>query len=1224
MRESMAVSLEGFSIREYAVKMRSSDVRKSWPFGDAETDPQRTEIENLLPPMICRKHVWWSEELEAVKLKQSQDGAKEKMDTLEREYLGLEKKLEERRIDETEGRVVVGNLGQDDEETVLKVCPVCQNFSATTINAMNAHIDSCLAKPSKEEKRQMRLARGKSKTPKKKRSILEIFAVSPQVETVHLLEDIQGDGFESESEEQKSHHHPDVNLKLIKKRKNYNKLMMTKKKKKKKKKMDVLRRKQITLKKTLSKEKFQKLRMPSGLNISQLIKGSSHRKGQERKSTGTAGRQKKMSSKSKNQCQKIRNKVNHASKLINLGKDHVVIKGSTRKKSTEFIPSQKLPTKSILKGANLPRMPQVNRHVKFSGNDDIIGPSQKCFSALELPQLQNLHEVFPNIVDQPAVEGGRVLPVVDEGPGRNSDVDIVKESIGDPSVFRPLSEKNNSGGIYGYVTPLSFGDSVDLNQTFQSHDSLQLFNPSSSTLSLNFSCSSNSKLPHPVHGESNEVSNVENVSERSAIWRSTVSTRKQIDCVGSSPSNSTSAISLESQARNAISQASLSSLVRYMDTNDKQPYSCYADKQPYSCYAVKQASDSCSLPYSPWFHVAPKDVMSGVYSPLDVKKNLVYRSMRNGESRLGSTAVSLFRDKPFDEGFIGLPLNSQGELIQLHSNNKIRFNQLFRKQSTTNGSAGYLSGTNQRESVSIMALSDMWEKLDGRDQVAGQKPQLKYAVPAHSDLGMTHLQSFGRPESMYRELNLMDLSMQGIIENSKQHGKHNVGENVQERGNTDASAQPSHHPTVRLMGQNVTLGRNNSEGLLLDGKTWTSRDVITEHFTPAASFSHNFMPGQHTPSVSSISNANGCSYGDVQKTPNPPMFFHMRTVRPNFSHTLVNYVPHHMAGNRLQQTNENVCLELQHLVPRKLSENQISGTNTVRMSHENLTPMTYSQNRPQSTVNEFLFPNHSSLDYEKVGPRCCSPSLPQWLQAAKQQKEVPHTSPFQSLHSITKQNQVLPAGAKFPSLPGPYAASSLSYHPNASSTSLSSSQTSCIMNDLSSVAVPGLNHIFGSGFMIDREAGQIADSNVVDRTKVTKKRPASMTNDSRQSSKRPNLGVQEVSESAAEMNRKKDLRCEQYDAVAYGGEIVDLGIYKSESIREGIGNSSGAESSLVDRISRLGPIKLSAGAKHILKPSQNIDEDNSRPIHATIPFAGITGSGKLPSFRKKAAHIYRF
>ncbi|KAJ1407955.1 hypothetical protein SESBI_23988 [Sesbania bispinosa] len=55
-----------------------------------------------------------------------------------------------------------------------------------------------------------------------------------------------------------------------------------------------------------------------------------------------------------------------------------------------------------------------------------------------------------------------------------------------------------------------------------------------------------------------------------------------------------------------------------------------------------------------------------------------------------------------------------------------------------------------------------------------------------------------------------------------------------------------------------------------------------------------------------------------------------------------------------------------------------------------------------------------------------------------------------------------------------------------------------------------------------------------------------------------------------------------------------------------------------------GPVKLSPGAKHILKPSQNIDQDNSRPIHSVIPIAATTDRGRDLELQRKLTKVYRF
>lgn len=62
----------------------------------------------------------------------------------------------------------------------------------------------------------------------------------------------------------------------------------------------------------------------------------------------------------------------------------------------------------------------------------------------------------------------------------------------------------------------------------------------------------------------------------------------------------------------------------------------------------------------------------------------------------------------------------------------------------------------------------------------------------------------------------------------------------------------------------------------------------------------------------------------------------------------------------------------------------------------------------------------------------------------------------------------------------------------------------------------------------------------------------------------------------------------------------------------------------VDGGSKSGPLKLSAGAKHILNPSQDTDQDNSWCTHSTVPFSIRSISGKILDPQMKASEIYRF
>ena len=138
--------------------MRGTDLKRSWPFSE---NVKKEVAQALLPPMDVRKFRWWSHQ-------QTDCG-------------GV--------VEEKEVVVVVDRI------QMQKICPVCGVFVAATVNAMNAHIDSCLAQTTKERRRNKGGGGGggggaKSRTPKK-RSIAEIFAVAPPVKTMIIGNDCE-------------------------------------------------------------------------------------------------------------------------------------------------------------------------------------------------------------------------------------------------------------------------------------------------------------------------------------------------------------------------------------------------------------------------------------------------------------------------------------------------------------------------------------------------------------------------------------------------------------------------------------------------------------------------------------------------------------------------------------------------------------------------------------------------------------------------------------------------------------------------------------------------------------------------------------------------------------------------------------------------------------------------------------------------------------------------
>ncbi|KAK7387042.1 hypothetical protein VNO78_27515 [Psophocarpus tetragonolobus] len=157
--------------RDYTSKMRSVDVFKCWPF--AADGVSRQEAESCLPPMIFPNSRRSTGELAG--LRSNHGGAGGDDDRLNPPNQAVSDEGESVKEDDKLGRCAASV----EEEKIEMICPVCRDFNAATLTAVNAHIDGCLARTVREEQR--RLRRSKSKT-QKKRSIAEIFELKEDME----------------------------------------------------------------------------------------------------------------------------------------------------------------------------------------------------------------------------------------------------------------------------------------------------------------------------------------------------------------------------------------------------------------------------------------------------------------------------------------------------------------------------------------------------------------------------------------------------------------------------------------------------------------------------------------------------------------------------------------------------------------------------------------------------------------------------------------------------------------------------------------------------------------------------------------------------------------------------------------------------------------------------------------------------------------------------------
>ncbi|KAK8466910.1 hypothetical protein PHAVU_008G190400 [Phaseolus vulgaris] len=179
----MAATFDGFSIRDYTTKMRSVDVLKCWPFASTVSrDASREDLQSWLPPMtLCPRSDGFNDHAQNPENPPSPEEVSRTDDDGDADC-----SEEESEESAPPSEAAVNN---NEDEKLEMVCPVCREFNAATLTAVNAHIDGCLAQTMREERRHMRIMNlksssssssiSKSKAPKK-RSIAEIFKVERQ------------------------------------------------------------------------------------------------------------------------------------------------------------------------------------------------------------------------------------------------------------------------------------------------------------------------------------------------------------------------------------------------------------------------------------------------------------------------------------------------------------------------------------------------------------------------------------------------------------------------------------------------------------------------------------------------------------------------------------------------------------------------------------------------------------------------------------------------------------------------------------------------------------------------------------------------------------------------------------------------------------------------------------------------------------------------------------
>ncbi|GFS45449.1 hypothetical protein Acr_00g0096070 [Actinidia rufa] len=612
---------------------------------------------------------------------------------------------------------------------------------------------------------------------------------------------------------------------------------------------------------------------------------------------------------------------------------------------------------------------------------------------------------------------------------------------------------------------------------------------------------------------------------------------------------------------------------------------------------------SHSMQYQPFVHFSPKE--------------LTHR-------------VVMCEGRCMDEGFSGLPLNSQGELIHLSSSGKGALNQLTRPTSTLTGSSRTLAVHNTLKN-STMDLS----KFKDKNCYGG--------APAKDQLNMFRDWNFMKeypnlPVSSTSGSRIQDLELMNISHHGQK--QYNQVQNQIREGNGP--------PTMRLMGKEFTVGRSSKDSQSFeDGKVWTDKQIIAEHRPANAAidsstlerrFLRDFIVRPASSDKQPFQNVVCLSETKINQSVKGSLL--MKPPGSGFPHPYLSCKPDAGYRNTYPAVDGNRFPKLHPYLPSAaaasppfftqspLFQDQfVFGFDSLKPTSQipkfassprgntssNPVELQNRQKLPHATKSAFEFPFLRPDCGEHVKPswfQSSSKSLPPWLVTATQQKET-LLGPCQSYSDVVGRHHPRPMYNPLQHPPeASYPYNPVFFHSTGHNSLGPASFHRSPFMPLCGEFIPtsSINKLHGERMKFRERPTPRVSSKEVDQDKKTRKRPASKSSESQRPAKVPNLTFQEDSNSDPSPSANvAALELESIRDKESGVECAQTYIQTG-----GMRVSPVIDTLKVDEITRSGPIRLSAGAKHILKPSSNTnDEDNSRPTHSTIPFDASPSSARV-------------
>ncbi|TXG54172.1 hypothetical protein EZV62_019428 [Acer yangbiense] len=1109
----MAVVFEGFSIREYAAKMRSVDVVKCWPFDEVNKD----DMETLLPPITVTKFQWWSHELDL--LRSTNDAGRKPM---------------------------------------------------------------------------------RSKAPKK-RSIVDIFAATDHAHQLPNSTNV------------------DFHFKIPKK--NKRKLVNKNNKLKNKSLKNVL---------IANKENTNKFKLQTPIKFSRRLRDSSCNKGSPKDKLDSVQELKCLSTKKKQ-------KLAQTSKSITKHQEPVIpIRGILRNWAKD-ISGQKARSCNLQGQVNRCGIQHSDRHVRFSGKDDILGPRKKYISSFKKGICKLYSDAVASTSEKNQLAGNQKELATME-------VNRTDHDSGDTATaMLPMTEKHllpdchDTVNIPNFLMPCTTSQenlkhlsekSESPSQVSSFNDTLHMFDQGDRITTHKAPYAGIPKLLSAL----NEVRNpYVNTHVHGSVSRTSSSSAKFIDY-------------FDNHDRGVAAMSSLENMRGYLQPS-----------------AAAENMTGHALRYQPFSHLSPIELTGSINPFPDWKQREVS-----------------FRQNCMNEGFLGLPLNSQGELIQASSSGKGSFNQI-KRSSFVAGSSCSLPGQNldlQRSMVdcSSMKESHFFGRLHPEDQInlfTGynyEKESPKLCLPAR--LGVAEMPATAREDIQWLNSGSGSKHSVRLLDNQNPMNMsfNEFGQfdrvQIHPKKNSDLMLLNTSQLTMRLMGKDVAIGRSSKDIQdYPDGNVWTDKEIIAEHCCNTSSAQENMSVKRHFQDYWHPNQVSGKSDQPSNQSNQAVEDILIKAPDSRFLHPYVNWKTDTVFqnGNLSMSRNPvaytptfpatfNSAANFQEPFtpgPETLRVNsQLPVLSThINCEHMDLNP---AQNPPQATKSAFTFPF--------LHPDCCEHNQPSWSQSSSNS-----LLPWLLHATQVKTPTALSQG---------FAEVSSKHHRRTTETNLLASTSSVAypcnpvsphVHMQSSLVPPSVVYPSFVPAFSGVEATCSINTSYRNRNKVedrmqwktcqkTKKRPVATDKYPIRATKMPYLGIQEDSSAETELTREdysRNIQCNAYAGAGPGcgslGAPEDVRAVSesfswdmqdndrpleltsnNDNVEEGgrKESQSGIDGSKVDEMARSGPgpVKLIAGAKHILKPSQNMKQDNSRPVHSTIPFATMTETNS----QKKSTKIYRF